>query len=506
VQRLPIFFFTLILAAILLAALFGAATLATANPAIAPLPEHHPAGTFTVEPFVPTITFPADITFAPDGLLYVAERFVGAATPVTGAIRVVSPDGALQSQPFAVVTLDDSTPFAEKGLLGLVLDPNYAANGFVYAYYTAPPDNNNAINHGELVRYTAIFSAGNWIGTQKTVLVDDLPVSTSCCHNGGKIGFGPDGLLYLSIGDNSNSGNGQDLSTAAATILRFNPDGSIPAGNPFTQTMNAHPAIYAYGLRNSFGFDWHPLTGAMFATENGPNCNDELNHIISGGNYGWAAVSCDPHGDPYLAPIWVVDPPEGLTGAAFYTPPAALEPYLYVTNWNNGDIYQIGLDDDNLVTEVAKVVENCGQPAGTDFNGLSLAVSPAGELYLACQQEFFPAPPDTGAIFRIVYTGDIPPTAAFTASPQSPVAGREVQFTNLSQGTDLTFTWDFGDGTTVSNATHPVHTYTAPGIYTVTLTATNSLGSDTALLPLPVTTPNYLPAILRGSGSQPDND
>ncbi len=149
-------------------------------PALALQQSPNGAPGWQLETFVEEITFPVAMAFAPDGHLFVVERFVGTAQPITGTIRVVSPDGEVQAAPFVTLTLANSTPHAEKGLLGLALDPNFAANGYLYTYRTAPPDATNDGEHGEILRFTAALSGTDWIGTRQTTLVDNLPVSLYC--------------------------------------------------------------------------------------------------------------------------------------------------------------------------------------------------------------------------------------------------------------------------------------------------------------------------------------
>ena len=114
-----------------------------------------------------------------------------------------------------------------------------------------------------------------------TVIVDDLPIGASI-HNGGRIAFGPDGKLYVTIGDTSRPETAQDAEALKGKILRYNPDGSILADNPIPGSP-----VYALGLRNPFGLAFRPETGELFATDNGPAGNDELNVIRAGANYGW---------------------------------------------------------------------------------------------------------------------------------------------------------------------------------------------------------------------------
>ena len=358
-----------------------------------------------VETVASEVTFPVTLRFAPDGRLFFTERFVGAEAPVTGTIRVLV-NGQLQATPFAVVELTNTAPFAEKGLLGLALDPDFEANGYVYAYRTAGPTEEVPHERGQVLRYTAVLTDSQWIGMDMQVVVDDLPVSTGCCHNGGMIDFGPDGKLYVSVGEVDQRHKVQDLTHRAGKLLRFNPDGSIPADNPFMDHPAADPAVYAYGLRNVFGFDWHPLSGALYATDNGPHCNDELNQVVAGGNYGWPlslqAGRCVDPGPDYVAPLLVFDPPPGLTEVRYYGA-GRLARYtggLFIGAWNTGTLYWVALPEGEGEYTATEVLTNCGQPAG-DHNMVGLAPASDGSLYFSCQEERFPAPPGTGAIYRL---------------------------------------------------------------------------------------------------------
>ncbi|HYN87474.1 MAG TPA: PQQ-dependent sugar dehydrogenase, partial [Ardenticatenaceae bacterium] len=353
------------------------------------------------------VSFPVALEFAPDGRLFVAERWITTQQPVSGTIRVMRPDGTLQARPFVTMTLASSTPYTEKGLLGLALDPSFRRNGYVYAYRTAPPDTGNAAEHGEILRYTAALSGADWVGTATVTLVDNLPVSPGCCHNGGIIHFGPDGKLYLSIGDNGSPENGQNLATRSAKLLRFNRDGTIPRDNPFAGRPGADRAIYAYGLRNVFGYAWHPRTGELYATENGPLCDDELNQIVPGGNYGWPRSEqegrCVDPGPEYTAPLWVLNPTLGPTGAEFYTGDTipAFQNDLFFGTWERGILYRTDVEEDPAAVTI--VLENCGEPIVLDnhYALLDVETGPEGDLYFSCQLNRFPAIQYTGAIYRL---------------------------------------------------------------------------------------------------------
>lgn len=229
----------------------------------------------------------SEIVFAPDGRIFFAEQF-------TGNIRIIQADGTLQEAPFAALDVADYINL-DWGLTGLALDPGFEMNGYVYAFYskpdirTDPPTGPTA--HPAVVRFTD----SNGIGTDETIVTEDFP-ETPVDHPGynanGKMHFGPDGMLYLSVGDYDDHENPsnppQDLSTPIGKLLRINPaDGSAPADNPFVNDPAADPRVFAYGFRDPFAFAFHPETGVIYGADNTTVSCEELNIIEPGGNYGW---------------------------------------------------------------------------------------------------------------------------------------------------------------------------------------------------------------------------
>ena len=234
------------------------------------------AGVFSLQLVLDGLSFPASMATVPDGRIFVNE--LG-----TGNIRVVTPTQTLpwqlQSAPFATLPVVTG---GEKGLLGLAVDPNFSQNGYVYVLYTAAGPVNR------VVRFTAIQSNGNTVAAgSPTVIFDNLPAADF--HNSGVISFGPDGMLYIVAGENEVAADAQNLGSLRGKILRITPTGAIPSDNPFKSRAFPYSAIYSYGHRNSFGLMFHPHTGDLWETENGPNDSDEINRIISGGNYAWDA-------------------------------------------------------------------------------------------------------------------------------------------------------------------------------------------------------------------------
>ncbi|MET7327535.1 PQQ-dependent sugar dehydrogenase [Nonomuraea sp. NPDC005650] len=194
---------------------------------------------------------PWGLAFLPDGSALVSERN-------TGRILQVRPG----QTPTQVATVNGVSASGESGLLGIA-----ARDGWVYAYFTSTAGDNR------LVRFQ--LSAPQ----TQTVIFSGVPSAT--IHDGGRLAFGPDGMLYLGTGDASNTSNAQNLNSPAGKILRMTPTGGVPSDNPF-----AGSRVWSYGHRNVQGLAWDSQ-GRMYAAEFGQNTWDEINQIVAGGNYGW---------------------------------------------------------------------------------------------------------------------------------------------------------------------------------------------------------------------------
>lgn len=238
------------------------------------------------------LEIPWSLAFAPDGRLFVPER--------PGRVRIV--DVARGTSEVAL-TLDDVFAEGEAGLLGLALDPAFTSNRLLYLYYTARTSRGVA---NRVVRYRE--SNGRLV--EQVVLLDDIPANT--IHDGGRLRFGPDGLLYVTTGDAASEDLAQDLASYAGKILRLNADGTTPRGNPFSSP------VYSYGHRNPQGLDWHPATGELWASEHGATGNDEINVIDSGVNYGWPRIEGAQTLPGMREPIAFYNPAVAPSGASFY--------------------------------------------------------------------------------------------------------------------------------------------------------------------------------------------
>jgi len=237
------------------------------------------------------------IVFAPDGRIFYAEQF-------TGNIRVITADGKRLDQPFAQVQIANWLPL-EWGLTGLALDPDFAKNHYLYAFFTSPVVEGAApTGRPMLVRFTDRDNQG----VDRKVIIGDFP-ETIVNHQGfkanGKIHFGPDGLLYLTIGDydqaKAEGPTGKpyalDLSSPVGKMLRVSEEsGAAAAGNPFSDESGTDPRIFAYGFSKPFDFAFGPQGGAIYGVDNTASC-EELNIVKSGGNYGWPDVGDFPFSD-----------------------------------------------------------------------------------------------------------------------------------------------------------------------------------------------------------------
>ncbi len=223
--------------------------------------------------------------FAPDGRLFYGEQY-------TGVIRIVATDGV----PFAQVQVANWLDL-DWGLTGIAFDPDYQINHYVYVFYTEPVDPSVPTGRPKLVRFTD----QNGHGADETVISDKFAV-TSPQHQGynanSRIHFGPDGFLYLSIGDYDTSDQAQDLSKPIGKLLRVTKeDGSAAPGNPYLNNPAADPRVFAVGFRDTFDFAFQPTNEAIYGTDNTTVSCEELNVINAGANYGWPNVGQFPYSD-----------------------------------------------------------------------------------------------------------------------------------------------------------------------------------------------------------------
>jgi len=333
------------------------------------------------------------MAFTPDGRMLFTER--------PGRIRVMDAGGRLDPRPWKVV--EDVRRRGEGGLMGLALHPDFPAEPWVYVMYTANSPG------GAVNRVSRIRETGGRGGTEEVIL-DGLPAGSN--HNGGRIRFGPDGLLYIGAGEIWERARAQDLEDPAGSVLRIAPDGSIPADNPFRGSP-----IFSYGHRNVQGITWHPRTGALFTAEHGPSGewagvggNDEINITEKGKNYGWPLAVGAPGvpglEDPLL--VWPRGTPPG--DLLFYDGDLLtdLTGDLFFTSLRAEALLRIRLQDPDDPHRVTAIERWWISAEGSSTYGRlrGLAVGPDGALYVGTSNRGRGRPRDgDDKILKIVPAG-----------------------------------------------------------------------------------------------------
>jgi len=283
---------------------------------------------------------PWEIAFLPDRRALITER--------PGRVRLLGRDGRLAPEPVAEVEV---TAVGEAGLLGLAVDPRFADNGLVYLYRTTESGN-------EVARYRF---AGGRLTEQATILEG---IAAGPIHDGGRIHFGPDGMLYVATGEAGDTSLAQDPDSLNGKILRLRD----PRG------AGGEPEIVSLGHRNVQGFDWD-AQDRMYATEFGPDSDDEVNLIREGANYGWPDAQGTDRGDGFEPAIVAYEDVIAPSGATFVSMPGSA--------WSGDFLFA------NLVGEQLRRVELDGTRAGADealFEGRlgrlrTVVEGPDGALY-----------------------------------------------------------------------------------------------------------------------------
>jgi len=296
-------------------------------------------------------------------------------------------------------TVDDT---GEGGLLGMAFHPSFSGSGHVYLYYTETGSSTPLVSR--VTRYTMNISGILDTRSGYDILSVDQPETN---HNGGDIKFRPDGYLYIALGDGGGTGdpdgNGQDTTTLLGSMLRIDVDGgspyAIPAGNVFASSSTDMPEIYAWGLRNPWRFSFDELTGDLWAGDVGQGAWEEIDLVVSGGNFGWnieegdhcyePPVGCDDTG--LIDPVFEYGRTEGrsVTGGYVYrgsTMPT-LQGHYFFADWGSGDLW--GFDASSTQPDAALL-------ADTGMNIVSFAPDQNSELYVIDYSG--------GGIYRLVQT------------------------------------------------------------------------------------------------------
>jgi glucose/arabinose dehydrogenase len=282
-----------------LAAVVGAATMNACVPTPPPV---------ALERVLPNLESPVSFTLDPNNVsIWYAERY-------TGEIRRRN---LVTGADVLVWTVPSLITVGEQGLFGIALHPNFPTTRTIYAYA------NQTVSGVPRNRVLRIDMSSAFIGTSSAAIFSEAG-GPGDQHVGGRLQAGPDGMLYLSIGDHERISNAQALTSTAGKVLRMTTTGGVPADNPIAGSL-----IWAYGIRNAFGFDFDPVNAGLWLTDNGPTCNDEVNRIVRGGNHAWGVEqTCGTPPNPPLNTNQSGPTPRqlpkvfygatiGITGAAF---------------------------------------------------------------------------------------------------------------------------------------------------------------------------------------------
>jgi glucose/arabinose dehydrogenase len=297
---------------------------------------------------------PWGLAFLPDGRMLVTEQ--------PGRLRIVSANGTLSP---AVVGLPPVDARGQGGLLGLALDPGYAANGLIYWSYSEPRpggDNNTAVARGVLVDGAAPRM------DQMQVIFHQAPSLGSRAHFGGRLVFARDGTLFVTLGDRSITPGrmqAQRMDSLLGKIVRINPDGTAPMDNPFVGQPDVRPEIWSFGHRNVQAAALHPGTGELWESEHGTRGGDEINVARKGRDYGWPTIAygIEYSGGPITGnitakdgmeqPRYYWDPNIAPSGMTFYTGRLfpAWQNSLFVGALAGNSLVRLTVEDDRVVGE-----------------------------------------------------------------------------------------------------------------------------------------------------------
>ncbi len=390
-----------------------------------------------VETQISGLSGPTAMEFAPDGRLFVCLQ--------GGNLRVIK-NGVLLPTPFLTLTVDSA---GERGLLGVTFDPNFATNNFVYIYYTVP----GSPAHNRVSRFSANGDVA--VAGSQTNLLELDNLSGAGNHNGGAIHFGPDGKLYIAVGENANGSNSQTLANLLGKVLRINADGTIPTDNPFFNTAGARKEIWALGLRNPFTFAFQPGTARMFINDVGESTWEEINDGIAGSNYGWP-ITEGPTTDPrFRAPLFAYGHGSGgtfgcaITGGTFYNPATLQFPSIYVGKYFFAD----------LCNGWIRVLDPSNNTAADFASGISSPV----DLKVAADGSLYYLAIGSSSVFKVQYSTSIP---VITAHPtnQTVMQGQPATFNVSASGAaPLNYQWQ-RNMVNISGATSPSYTISSAAL------------------------------------------
>lgn len=320
----------------------------------------------------------------PDGRLLITEK--------GGTFRIATTTGMV-SAPITGAPKVDSR--GQGGLLDVALDPNFTTNRTIYWAFSEPVSGGN---HTAVAKGT--LSADDKTIENARVIYRALPTYNGDKHYGSRLVFDKNGYLFVTTGERSDlvtRPQAQQLNSALGKIIRITKDGQPAPGNPFINTANAKPEIYAYGIRSPQGLDFHPVTGELWESEMGPRGGDEINIIKPGKNYGWPTIT---YGIEYSGktigegitqkegmeqPVYYWDPVQSPSGITFYTGNLIPEwkNNLFVGGLSSKHIARLVIQNNMVVGEERLLADQNQRfrDVGQGTDGALYAVTDEGRLY-----------------------------------------------------------------------------------------------------------------------------
>jgi putative heme-binding domain-containing protein len=360
---------------------------------------------FEVKTIATGLTGATALETSPDGRVFVCEQ--------TGSLRVIRDDQLLQ-QPVLTVPVES---YWERGLIGVTIDSNFPRSPYIYVCYVA----HQPFPHHRVSRFTLSGDVADPESEKVLLRGDDqtrFGGKVPAGHQAGALHFGPDGKLYIAIGEQTAGAPSQDLGALQGKILRINRDGTIPDDNPFVaQTSGKYRSIWAIGLRNPFTFAIK-ADGDMLINDVGDKY-EEINRGVAGGNYGWP-IADGPTDDPRLQGPVHFYPHASICGADFAPDhlswPAGYRGQYFFAEFIHGWIKTLDPDQPDRVETFATGLRN----------PVDLRFAADGSLYVLLRNAWviddkFPA--NTGTLLRIRYSGPAKPAIRFTENASDESAG-----------------------------------------------------------------------------------
>ncbi|MGL5081672.1 MAG: PQQ-dependent sugar dehydrogenase, partial [Microcoleaceae cyanobacterium] len=457
---------------------------------------------FTNELVLSGLVDPISMEWLPDGRALILSKL--------GTVYIADLEASVPT--FSTyMTLPDINTASEKGLIDIALDPNFETNNHFYLYYTLGSNKQFQISRFEHQGNTGSLNS-------ETVIWQDPTAAGPPDHYGGGLNFGPDGKLYLTLGDKGFSApeRAQNLSLFEGKVLRMNKDGTIPQDNPFVNTPGALPEIWAYGVRNPFRSDWDFQSNHLYIGDVGFDTWEEVNRISlnsGGANLGWNLHEGTSNGAPGLTdPIFqyqhAADNGAAIIGGTVYRgtmfPNEFQGAYFYADFVRNTMHYLKFGTNGNVIDadpSTSAVDSFNFEVDGPVKRPVFIEQGPDGALYYLNLSRPGGQP---GEVRRITYndpnSGNSPPIINEQSTTAVVDNGLTVDFTGVAtdaNGDSLTYTWDFGDSTQATGASVS-HTYSSNGQYTPQLVVSDGQLEDRYTLPpIALGTPPTANIILR---------